>query len=497
MIALIDKYWWWFTPLIALGAYLIIMLLGSSQPIWFDEGYSILLAKSSFAELWSLTGVDAHPPLYYVLLKVWGSVFGFGEFALRSFGAVTMGAAVALAVSLIRKLFSTRVALVALPFILFAPFLLRYGYEVRMYALATLIGVGATYALVNAYTSKRAIWWAVYAVLVAAGMYTLYLMVAVWLAHFVWLLIVSIRSKERPFWKWQWWYAFVGAVVLFAAYIPTFLHQLLYSALPGMGSSVTATKLVDIASTLTLYVSEWKLGGWLSILLAATIVALGFLGVSVYKKMKKDDRQWFGLFIALAAIPVIFFAITSLPPRDPIFIIRYMAHVSIFIYMLLGVVIGLAWVYRKSVRKGLLYVATALVVLSFGYGVVQLSKAGNFNIERMQQPLTTDVRDVISCSDDASIIASDAYTYIDSVYYFEGCNLQFYAESNIDYKGGYAMLHDSQQRVGSMSEITSPRIVILGWVGQSEPLTPGSAYHLVNTYVFDKQEVREYQLIAE
>lgn len=499
----IDKYWWWFVPSIALIAYGIIMALGAGQPVWFDEGYSILLAKHSFAELWSLTAVDAHPPLFYVLLKIWGGIFGFSEFALRSFSAVAMASAIALAVSLIRKLFSTKVALVAMPFLLFAPFLLRYGYEIRMYALATLIGVGATYVMVKAYAQKSVWLWTLYAALVAAGMFTLYLMVAVWLAHAVWLFVTSLRSKVRPFWKWQWWYAFAGAVVLFAAYIPTFLHQLLNSALPGMGSPITATKLVDIASSLALYTNEWKLGGWLSVLLVGLVAVLALLGVRVYRQLTSTERSYYRLFLTLAVVPVLFFALSSLPPRDPIFIIRYMAHVSMFVYALVAVTIGLAWVYmsrkqkKAGLTKGVVMFTTILTLLSFGYGVTALAKAGNFNVERMQQPLTKDVRSIAACGADTTVIASDPYTYIDSVYYFDHCNLRFFAKETPEYKGGYAMLHNAPQRIDSSAGITAPRLVVLGWVGQNDTFVPDSRYQLDETAVFDKQQVRVYKLSAE
>ncbi len=501
-LTLIDKRWWWFVPIIALVAYGIIMVLGHAQPIWFDEGYSILLAKSSFADLWSLTAVDAHPPLFYVLLKVWGSVFGFSEFALRSFSAVTMASAIALAASLVRRLFSTKVALIATPFLLFAPFLLRYGYEVRMYALATLIAVGATYALINATVTKSKVWWGVYALLVAAGMYTLYLTVAVWIAHVVWLFTISLKSKERPFWKWQWWYAFAGAVLLFAAYIPTFLHQLFNSALPGMGSPVTATKLVDIASSLLLYTSEWALGGWLSILLVAVVATLVWLAICVHKTLSRGEKRGYSLLIVLATVPLLFFALTSLPPRDPIFIIRYMAHVSVFVYLLVGVTLALAWVSRVKVRsamgnKSTLALVVLLVLGSFVYGVVQLSRAGNFNIERMQRPMTHDVRSVVVCDLDTTVIARDPYTYIDSAFYFEDCDLRFYAKEAPAYAGGYAMLHSSTRRISSPEAVAAKRLVVLSWTDGDQGFTPTSDYLLTQTYSFDKQQVLIYTLIAE
>ena len=157
----------------------LAMLLARGQSVWFDEGYSILLAKHSVSELLALTAVDAHPPLYYLLLKMWGELFGFSEFALRSMSALFAAGTVTLALTLARKLFGTRVALIALPFVVIAPFILRYGYEIRMYSLVGFLGVAGTYALITARQTEKLWWWAVYAVVVALGMYTLYMSIVI------------------------------------------------------------------------------------------------------------------------------------------------------------------------------------------------------------------------------------------------------------------------------------------------------------------------------
>src|SRR5205807_1077578 len=47
---------------------------------------------------------DIHPPLYYVLLRGWASVFGFGESALRSFSLVASLIGIALLWAVVRRL---------------------------------------------------------------------------------------------------------------------------------------------------------------------------------------------------------------------------------------------------------------------------------------------------------------------------------------------------------------------------------------------------------
>lgn len=53
----------------AVTAMLISLAIGLSQSVWFDEAYSIMVAKQPLGQLLHLTAVDTHPPLYYLLLK--------------------------------------------------------------------------------------------------------------------------------------------------------------------------------------------------------------------------------------------------------------------------------------------------------------------------------------------------------------------------------------------------------------------------------------------
>lgn len=72
-----------------------------------------------------------------------------------------------------------------------APLLMRYSFEIRMYAMASLIGVVATVMiLVRAHSSKRWTDWLIYGALVAFGMYAI-LLALLWLAHLAWLVAMD------------------------------------------------------------------------------------------------------------------------------------------------------------------------------------------------------------------------------------------------------------------------------------------------------------------
>lgn len=475
--------------LIAAGVtYLLIMMLAHGLSIWFDEGYSIILAKQPVGRLLALTAVDAHPPLFYLILKGWGSLLGWGEFALRSLSAIAASATVVVMLVLIHRLFTKRIALLTIPFLIVSPFFLRYGYEIRMYAIVGLIGVLATLFLVYAVQTNKKKWWLLYTTLVVLGMYTLYMSVVIWLAHLIWLTVRTIKQK-KPLLKQPWLKAYVGAVILFLPYISTFFYQMTHSALPGIGNVLTINGLSGVLGLIMSYLPSWQVGGILSITLLV-IVGFGiYLTRFVLKKMPKSNKQWLWLLLICFFFPLGFYIVVSLLPR-PFFVPRYMAHVVIFFYALIGVIAALGWRYGKRVHASIF---ALLSIITLVVGVAQLSGTGNFNFERLQNPSTRSARSVVKCDSSTVVVADDPYIYIESAYYFDGCSLRFYSQNNVDFEGGYAPLHDSYLRIASPTSIHAKNLYVLHWVG-SALFVPTSGYQLKSSTTFYQQVVDHYEL---
>jgi uncharacterized membrane protein len=490
VINVLVSQWWATVFITVLASFVIILFLGKGQDVWFDEGYSIILAKKPLTELLQLTGVDAHPPLFYVLLKAWGSMFGWSELSLRGMSAVLSAATVGVIAVLLRQLFSTRIALYMLPFIMLAPFWLRYGYEIRMYALAGLIGALGTLLLVAALKNKKEKkWWIFYALSVAAGMYTLYMTAVLWLAHFVWLLIYH----RQKFWSQRWVWSYAAAAVLILPYIPTIIFQLTHSALPGVGWTLNLTHMWSVVSIILTYTPEWSVSSWTAAGIMLVALLTLYLIDRARREMSSEGKKSLSLLLCLAIVPISFFIIVSLPMSSPFFVPRYLAHVSLFIYTLIGIAIVLGWTYGYR-KVALVLLAVALSLLS--WGIYQLSQAGNFNFERMQKPQTLNIRQSIDCSS-AVIIADDPYTFINDNYYFEGCNVLFYTKEPLKLQGGYAPLFGSKNEIKSSGELTSNEVVHIYWNYQPKSFNIDSRYQLVSTVTYDKQVADTYQLISE
>lgn len=144
------------------------------QPLWWDEGWSLYFAASDVPTLLALTSVDIHPPLYYLLLRLWIAVTGSGTVAVRIFSALVGTAAVPLLFAVGRRLLGRGGGLLAAALLAISPFHVYYSQEVRMYGLVTLFGLAAFYFAHKWAARQEASSLLGYILAAAAALYTQY-----------------------------------------------------------------------------------------------------------------------------------------------------------------------------------------------------------------------------------------------------------------------------------------------------------------------------------
>jgi len=105
------------------------------HPLWYDEAFTLWLAKLPFPQMIAATIGDVHPPLYYVLAWLSVRVFPLSPWAIR-FPALLFGllslplfGAVLFYLDIPRQVKNLALGLVA-----FSPFLIYYSSEARMYS---------------------------------------------------------------------------------------------------------------------------------------------------------------------------------------------------------------------------------------------------------------------------------------------------------------------------------------------------------------------------
>ncbi len=425
------------------------LLIGLRQSVWFDEAYSINLAKRDFGEIIDLTSVDVHPPVYYILLKIWGSIFGFGELSLRASSILAMALAIFVGVLLVKKIAGMKAASLASVFLSLSPMLLRYGFEIRMYALATLIAVLASLVLWDILHSakkraKRA-WQVFYAGLVAIGMLTLYYTIVVWITHLLYL-IYRVKRKKESIIRQDFWIVYGLSVLIFLPWLPVVLGQLGNGALAAISERLNLTNMMGIMSFNFIYRPVWQTDQISGLLLMILVVALIVAFVKLrFRDVKKKEGFVFLIFLAIMPIALEFIICLI----TPMYVERYLVYSAPFLIMLMAIVcLNSGW------KKFLVAYAGGILV----FGVINLWQVGNYNFQRLQKPDIRDISTEISEHDTGAIILTDSpYEAIELGYYLDE-ESYFYAPYE-KLSGGYAILDGDEKQIRNGEDLRRFRCV--------------------------------------
>lgn len=380
-----QKKWnWIFYLLPGLGVVLFVGLasLNLTTAMWFDESYSAYLIRGDFGQIWEMTSVDVHPPLYYFCLKLWSLVFGTSEVALRAM-SVTLGAlAILLAFWLLKRWFGLRKAGVLTLFLSLSPLLIRYSQEMRMYMLAFLIVVGATLVLDVALKERRKWVWGLYALLVALGMWTHYFTALVWLAELGYLIYYMQRHgrQEAVFW------VYPLAVALFLPWVPSFLRQVASVQAGFWIAEVSLVTPLNFWAEGLSYTEAGAATGWLAMgLLAVMGLTVGLL-IRGGRERANLEREGLRELLTLVVVPPALLMLVSLPPLSSTYMTRYVVYSAGLLMVVVGLAVVWGWEQTASKvarrrewgrRRGAVVMLAALTLVVAGVGIYRVDTREN------------------------------------------------------------------------------------------------------------------------
>lgn len=124
--------------------------------LWHDEAFSALLIRYPWKEMMYRIGLDVHPPMYYIFLRLWHYVFGNSLWSLRGFSAFFGVGLIILTYAFVKTAFkSDRAAIIAALLVAVSPFQISYVTEARMYTMGAFFAVLAAWSLVKALEVQR------------------------------------------------------------------------------------------------------------------------------------------------------------------------------------------------------------------------------------------------------------------------------------------------------------------------------------------------------
>lgn len=118
---------------------IFILIPAFHSGIWFDESYSVAIAKHNIVDIWKITGNDVHPALYYWALHIVYLIFGNCVIAFRLFSVLAIAILGILGYTHIRKDFGEKTGILFSFLTYFLPIMCTYASEVRMYSWSCLI----------------------------------------------------------------------------------------------------------------------------------------------------------------------------------------------------------------------------------------------------------------------------------------------------------------------------------------------------------------------
>lgn len=325
----------WQLLLIALGGLLVRLWHLTSISLWHDEAFSALLIKYNWGEMMYRIGLDVHPPMYYIFLRIWADIFGHSLFSLRGM-SVLFGVATVIAVYyFVNYTFGNRrAALIAALLVAFNPFQVQYVTEARMYTMGAFFAVVGAHALVAALRTKKFWYYFWFVIFSSIMMYTHYYLLFTVAALGLYGLWYHMRENKFSLLKyWPIVVSGIAILVLFAPWLKVFIFQFQQV---GAGYWIPPMDLWSIPSTLySMAIDIAQPAHW--ILIIVTLITL-LITVRVIRKYNQPEK-WLILanFIAPFLGAILFLILAKIRHQDSsVYLVRYFIFCSTFYLIMIA-----------------------------------------------------------------------------------------------------------------------------------------------------------------
>ena len=351
----------------------------TARSLWFDEAFSWRLIQFPLTEMIARDAADVHPPLYYILLKLWSVVFATSLVSIRLFSVMFAGFTIVMGYVFVNDaLRSRRAGFMAAILLALSGFQIQFAWEARMYTLGTFFVLLSSWFLLRAVRHRRVYDWLFYALSVSALSYVHYyafFSIAAQAVFIFGFIVVATKGRLgeiiqlRTFWLAVG--AFVLIVALFIPWLPTFLAQnsqvqesYWIPSIGGWSIPDTFYRMLAPTSLIPNHVGV----GWIA-LAALPMLATGVVWLllvllvrrSVQRLGTVNDAAW--LIFLSGTVPFVLSIVLSFTGQS-------LYQDRFFVFAHLFIVIGLAVLLSRIPHKAIRLTLITLVSVGFLFAFV-------------------------------------------------------------------------------------------------------------------------------
>lgn len=390
---------------------IFILISAFHADIWFDESYSVAIAKHNFIDIWNITGNDVHPPVYYWMLHIVYLIFGNNPIIYRIFSVIAVAILGILGYTHIRKDFGEKIGILFSFLTYFLPIMSTYSQEIRMYSWACLFtAIMGIYAYryyksireKNDNKTKNLIIFGIFSIICCYIHY--YALVTTALVNLILLIYVIKNRKEN---KKQLINFLILAVIQIILYIPWLLY--LYKQIKHVdagfwivvGPINTTVEVLSFQFRRQLD-TNFALNAYTIISLTFAILMYVYIIYQIIKTRKQDNKAGFlaiGVYIGV----ILIMRIASI--MSPILFSRYLFVMTGFY------IFALAFFISKENRKWVtILICTIILILGIISNVTNIfinyDKSNMKQIEYIKEEIKKDDIIIYSNIGNGGVIAA-------------------------------------------------------------------------------------------
>jgi 4-amino-4-deoxy-L-arabinose transferase-like glycosyltransferase/uncharacterized protein (DUF2141 family) len=402
----------------------------SHESLWCDEAFSANMAEFGFLDIIKNTALDVHPPLYYILLRIFRLALGNSEWALRLISVFSAVGMIGLGAGPVRRLFGNKTAYIYAAAVFFTPIILIWAHEVRMYGPVIFTTTTCVLYGLSVLKENKVRYWILFGIATSASAYLHYYgLISVFFINLFLFIYIVFKKREsvKNF--------IITASAVLLSYLPWLIFFFTQTRKVSNAFWVTPVDIPAILQALLqpFYYKEFFPVNGMTYVLGTVLLALvfGTIIVSQILMALKKDRERFFMSLFIFSIYVCTFvgAIIISIFMKPVFYRRYITVCTGF--LILPFCIGIGGIKFLSVK---LMLVASFIALNLNTIVSVYTQKFN----GLFYDIRNTYKDAIKPGD--LVITTDCFCESTSIYYFPKADHYFHINN---YEKQWEYIYDS------------------------------------------------------